>query len=300
MPLPEHLLPLATRFLGGIPLDAAKIDGFYAEVWLLRGPQQRQVVLKCFRQPGNASRETLALHTLRAAGGAVLPQVLGKGLDETGREVLVLERLDGVDACAAIQSPEAMTRFADRVTDILLHWHGVTSPLGFQDIDGSFRPGFVPSWQRFAQDRLAWLFSAAGEARTTLPMRQHFERIWRIADALVRPLADDISSLIHDDCHASNFLADPLTQTLTAVIDPNHARFAHREFDLFHLNDARPEFRLLETYLEKHPAAPGFGARRYLFSLFDDLKHVQYTGWFDHDWFMRKFAQFDEARARVA
>ncbi|GGP23932.1 phosphotransferase [Silvimonas iriomotensis] len=300
MTLPESLLPLALQFLGGPPASAEKIDGFYAEVWLLTGHNHQRVVLKCFRQPDNASRETLALDTLRAAGGAVLPQVLGQGLDAAGREVLILERVEGVDACAAIQSPTAITRFADQVTDILLHWHGISSPHGFQDIDGTWRADFAASWQQFAADRLAWLFSAAGEARTSLSMRQGFERVWRAADALVAPLAGSASSLIHDDCHASNFLADPVTQTLTAVIDPNHARFAHREFDLFHLNDARPDFRLLETYLEKHPAAPGFAARRWLFCLFDDLKHVQFTGWFDEDWFKRKFARFDAALASAA
>ncbi|GGP25722.1 phosphotransferase [Silvimonas amylolytica] len=299
MNLPDALLPVALRYLGGAPVQAKKIDGFYAEVWLVAGDNGQRLVLKHFRQPDNASRETSALNTLRAAGHAVLPRVLGQELDEVRREILVLEYLEGIDACAAIQSPSAIARFADQVTDILLHWHSISSARGFQDLDGSYRPNFKESWQRFGQDRLAWLFSASGEARTTLPMRRGFERIWRNADALVAPLAEDASSLIHDDCHASNFLADPVTQSLTAVIDPNHARFAHREFDLFHLNDARPELRLLETYLDKHAVAPGFTARRWLFSLFDDLKHVEHTNWFDEDWFMRKFRYFDHALANA-
>lgn len=298
MQLPARLEPVIPCYLTSPICELQQIDGFYAQVWLARTVNGSAAVFKCYRQPNNMAREAAALATLSAAGGAVLPRVLGQEQDELG-EILVLQRLPGVNACAGLQDPTDIHRFADAVTDILLRWHSHSSPQGHQDLDGTFRSSFGESCRHFVGERLGWLHSPQGIARTTQKMRDAIDHIWAQGEALLAPIANDASSLIHDDCHAANFLVSPQTRQVTAVIDPCHSRFSHREIDLFHLNDARPEFRLLETYLEKHPAKPGFAARRWLFSVFDDVKHVQFSNWFDENWFMGKAESFRQALAKT-
>ncbi len=107
-------------------------------------------------------------------------------------------------------------------------------------------------------------------------------------------LADDTPSLIHDDPHPGNFLADAQTGALTAVLDPGRSRFSHRELDVFHLPMAGRSC-LYDAYLASYPLHAGYATRRLLFSVLDDVWHIERADWFDEAWMQRKLGALDAA-----
>ena len=117
-------------------------------------------------------------------------------------------------------------------------------------------------------------------------------RLWEQKDQVLSPI-NSRSSLVHDDCHIGNVLFDPKTFKVAAILDPCDTGYKHREFDLFHLDDVRPDLKLVERYQEKVPSAEGFECRRWFLSLWDDAKHSRNMGWYDEQWLLAKVNQYN-------
>ncbi len=294
----EPVAHLCQQYLGGAPNEIEKITGFYADVFLVK-VGRRRAVLKCYRLPGQAQREAEGLNFLRQySHGIVIPEVIALHTPGEMGETLIMTHVAGIPASHALESPVSIDRFADECTDLLLRWHSVTRPTGFSDLDGAEYADFATSYRVFLANRVTWLQSSLAAQRLGLNLRERIIGLAAQFDTL--PLAaDGLPTLIHDDCHAANFLVDADTHRFCGVIDPGHARFAHRDLDLFHLPDVRPDFKLLQTYLSKAPQDEGLRVRLAYFSLFDDIKHAAATHWDDEEWLWRKIDRLEKQWAQL-
>ncbi|GHD64501.1 phosphotransferase [Jeongeupia chitinilytica] len=281
----------ALDWFGEVPGVDTVIDGFYGQVCIVRLASGERRVVKRFRIAGFAPHEARAMQALRAATPAAIavPQLLHfETAAEHGWDAFVMDHVAGVNAT---ETPaESADALAADIVALQRHWHAQTAT-AFEGLDGCRFPSFAASYHAYLAARRRFLekadgFDTALKARLLATLAH--------VDTLLAPIADDPPAFIHDDGHAGNYLVDPHTWRLVAVIDPAGARFAHRELDLFHLPDARSDFRLLERYLETEPPAPLWPARRWLFSLWDDIKHAEFTGWRDDAWFERKLAAFHD------
>ncbi len=290
---------LCQQYLGGTPQEVEKITGFYADVYLVKVGRLK-AVLKCFRLPGQAKIEADGLNVLRQySHGVFVPEVIALHTPGEMGEALIMTYVDGIPASHALESPVSIDRFADECTDLLLSWHSMTRPTGFSDLDGRQYDDFASSYRAFLANRVAWLKSSLAAQRLGLNLRERIIGLAAQFEHLPRSV-DTLPTLIHDDCHAANFLVDPDSQRLCGVIDPCHARFAHRDLDLFHLPDVRPDFKLLQTYLAKAPQDAGLRTRLAYFSLFDDIKHAAATHWDDEEWLWRKIDKLEVQLAQVS
>jgi hypothetical protein len=85
-------------------------------------------------------------------------------------------------------------------------------------------------------------------------------------------------------------MVDPETLTLTGIIDPIDAGWSDPEIDLFHLPNARPDFGLLDRYLQEIQVDESFWARFHFYKFWDDVKHYLRMGWYEEARF-RSYAQ---------
>ncbi|UXY15662.1 phosphotransferase [Chitiniphilus purpureus] len=283
-------------WLGGPARVDQVIDGFYGQVYLLELAGGGRRVIKRFRIPGFAVQEAKATWLLRQRTPAHLavPEILRFELAQQRQwDCFLMTFVPGVNATETpVEHADAL---AEQIVALQRHWHAQLGE-AFEDLDGVRYPTFLDSYRAYLSKRCAFLQSAEGFSSG---LKSRLLATLSGLEARLQPLAADPPVFIHDDGHAGNYLVDPVTWKLCAVIDPAGARFSHRELDLFHLPDARADYRLLERYLAQSPCAPGWPARRWLFSIWDDIKHAEFTGWRDEAWFERKLAEF-EAADRVA
>ncbi|TJZ77521.1 phosphotransferase [Chitiniphilus eburneus] len=293
-PIQAWLDSLCTRWLGEKPQLDQVIDGFYGQVYLLTLADGTRRVIKRFRIAGFAHLEMQATRRLRRYTPAHLavPDILQfETVEQGGWDAFLMPFVIGVPAYDTPQ--EHVPMLVEDIVALQRHWHAQTQT-AFEDLDGNLHDNFLESYRAYLAPRIAFLEKT--EDFNPAQKRRLFATL-DLLEPLLAPLANDMPSFIHDDGHAGNYLVDPVTWRLCAVIDPAAARFAHRELDLFHLPDSRPEYGLLERYLALTPPAPGWPKRRWLFSLWDDIKHAEFTGWRDEAWFDRKLAAFEETPA---
>ncbi|KJL20419.1 hypothetical protein RN51_02636 [Microbacterium oxydans] len=271
-------------------------EGFYATVYLvsLEGGEQR--ILKCFHRSGIAEREAAALTRLAQSSPPALavPSVLDVG-QEGDRELIVQSFVPGQPVPEVLSflggSGQASDALAEQIIDVVEHWHSRVGE-SFEDRQGARHARFVDSFLADIGSLVGWL----QEDETIGPdVRCRILDTVPLVPTLLHPLRDDPAVFIHDDCHAGNFLADPVSGHLTGVIDPGQARYTHRELDLFHLADAAPELRLWDRAVARRPIATGGEVRRRLFSIWDDVMHARASGWRDDAWFARKLDALDSS-----
>ena len=270
------------------------LDGFYATVHIvrLRGGDLR--VVKSFHRRGIAEGEAVAIERLARVTGSrtAVPEVLDVRVDGEC-DVIVQSYLPGEPASDVAAENgglggEGRAALAGEVCDIVEHWHSTRGSV-FEDRQGGRHSSFTASYTADIEVLAAWLESADD---IDADLRRRILGTVPLVPDLLEPLEGDPPVFIHDDCHAGNFLADPSTGRLLGVIDPGQARFSHRELDLFHLSDAAPQLELRELALARQGLAPGAELRRLFFSLWDDVKHAQASGWRDDRWMTGKVTAF--------
>ncbi|SMC21076.1 Predicted kinase, aminoglycoside phosphotransferase (APT) family [Andreprevotia lacus DSM 23236] len=296
-PIFDWLHQRALVWFGERPVVQQVFNGFYGQVCIVQLADSTLRVVKRFRIHGFAEREYRATRLLRSMTPAhiAVPDILHfEPAAVGGWDAFVMSHIAGVNACdTPLEHADGL--IADIVA-LQQHWHAQGSRM-FQDLLGNEYPTFAASYRADLEARCDFLRSADGfDAAQKAALFATLDDL----DPLLAPLADDAPCFIHDDGHAANYMVDPQSWRLNAVIDPAGARYAHRELDLFHLPDARADFNLLDHYLAQNPCAPGWEARRYLFSLWDDIKHAELTGWRDSAWFERKLAAYAVARGACA
>lgn len=278
-----------------------EVVGFYGSAVLLHGTVgvSDAVVVKLSKQPGRVAREIVGLERLRAHSQVAMPQVLANGTIDMDYpiEYLMLCRLPGVapwDVAKPWANPQ---QTAQQVVDVLLRWHAISEPRGFELPNGEFVADFITAFEAWTAPLHHYVQSETSPF--TQQQKQAYAQLWQARHRLLAPLAGMPSSLVHDDPHAGNFLFDEHSGELLAALDPCDVAFRHREQDIFHLADVAPELNLLDTYLQHYAAPAGFAARRWFFSLWDDAKHSRNLAWYDQQWFDDKFAQLAKEDSAV-
>ncbi|WP_028456080.1 phosphotransferase [Chitinilyticum litopenaei] len=285
--LPASLLAVLRQQLGGKPDIVDSANGSLADIYRVRG-DKGELIAKCYRAPGQAEREAASLALLQAhSQGIAIPEVRGIHAACEPGETLLLSVIPGIPASHALDSPVLIDRFADECTDLLLGWHAQSGAGLFQTRAGAESAEFTPSYLSELAGLTAWLHGPAAAQLLYLSQRDALLELASRFTALP-PSSCTQPSLIHDECHAANFLVDPESQRLCGVLDPGWARFSHRELDLRHLREVRPDFRLLETYLAKYPLDGGLHARLAFFSVWEGVRHLQSGGRYNQEELNRK------------
>ncbi|MCQ1059132.1 phosphotransferase [Photobacterium sp. ZSDE20] len=264
-------------------------ETFYGCVVFLASGNSK-VVVKFSHEIGRLRKEIEGLERLRQALPCPVPEVLFFGREE-GYDFIMLEWLEGISAHQIPNEKDAVQRFAESYLELLHTLHSISEPNGFELESGRFDPSLSKAFSHWMEPVYRYVASAASPF--TPVQKQKYHSLWQMRDNILSEALPE-SSLIHDDCHVGNILVDPKSFEVTAILDPCDVGFKHREMDLFHLLDVRPEMQLAERYKQEMPLAPGFELRRWYFSLWDDAKHSRNIGWYDEAWIQNKLSQFDQ------
>lgn len=294
--LPAGLPALIRKQLGGAIAHVEKSSGSLADIFRVEG-NGRELIAKCYRQPGQAAREAASLALLQSHSRIALPEVIAIHAAGEPGEALLMTVIAGEPASHVLDSPIMIDRFADECTDLLLGWHALAGDGVFQTRAGAPFDTFTESYRSELASLCDWLHTPAAAQLLYLSQRDALLDLARLFDALP-PSSAGTPSLIHDECHAANFLVDPESQRLCGVLDPGWVRFSHRELDLRHLKEVRPDFRLLETYLAKFPLDAGVHSRLAFFGVWEGVRHLEAGGRYNQEELNRKIARAKQLLAR--
>jgi len=268
-------------------------ETFYGWVVFVASPKGK-VVVKFSREFGRLAREIQGLSRLAQFVDCPVPEVLFFGREQ-GYDYLMLEWLDGISAHKLPNDPNALESFREHYSDLLLALHEHNTELGFELGENQYEPCLIKAFESWMTPVLRYVLSDCSPFSSEL--KESYSFLWDIKEQVLSPI-NTHSSFVHDDCHIGNVLFNPQTFKVAAILDPCDAGFKHREFDLFHLYDVRPDLKLVERYQEKMPLAEGFAFRRWFLSLWDDAKHSRNMGWYDEQWLLTKVNQFNETYAQ--
>ncbi|UIP29813.1 phosphotransferase [Photobacterium sp. TLY01] len=266
---------------------------FYGWVAFLAS-EKRRVVIKFCRQPGRLSQEINSVNRLRSMIDCKVPEILFFGCEE-GHEFIVMEWIDGVPAHELPNEPYALEVFSEHFTELLINMHNQPHHNGFEISENKYDSQITTAFETWMNPVLRFVLDKKSPFSTAV--KNHFENLWDERQLVLAPL-NETASFVHDDCHLANVLFDAKTFKVAAILDPADAGIKHREFDIFHLNDIRPELDLIARYVAKFPLAEGYEIRRWYLSLWDDAKHASNIGWYDEQSFIYKLEKYHHASKR--
>ena len=264
-------------------------ETFYGWVVFLAS-ERAKVVVKFSREIGRLAKEIKGLERLQQVLPCPVPQVLYFGREE-GYEYIMLEWLEGISAHQIPNDPVAIKKFSDNYLELLLTLHHESNPQGFELDNGLYEKQFPCAFNHWMSSVYRYVTSEASPFNSA--QKRAYESLWAMKEEVLSPASSE-SSLVHDDCHIGNILIDPKTFAVSAILDPCDVGYKHREMDIFHLYDVRPELGLAERYQQEVTLAPGFELRRWYLSLWDDAKHSRNIGWYDEAWVHNKLIQFEQ------
>ncbi|UXI03946.1 phosphotransferase [Photobacterium sp. TY1-4] len=267
-------------------------ESFYGWVVFLASPKGK-VVVKFSKEVGRLAKEVSALSRLSTVMDCQIPRVLFFGR-EAGHDYLMLEWLDGVPAHTLPDDPKLIEAFREHYTDLLLSLHEHREALGFELAEDQYESCLIRAFEAWMQPVYRYVLSDGSPYSARL--KDQFTQLWGRRAEILAPI-NTHSSFTHNDCHVGNVLFQPQTGRVAVLLDPLDAGFKHREFDVFLLDDVRPDLKLIERYHQKMPPAAGFTCRRWFLSLWQDAKHSRNIGWYDERWLLTKMAQFERAYA---
>ncbi|MCG2838437.1 phosphotransferase [Photobacterium sp. WH77] len=260
---------------------------FYGWVAFL-ATEKRRVVIKFCRQAGRLSQEINSLNRLRSMVDCKVPEILFFGCED-GNEFIVMEWVEGVPANELPNEGHALKVFSEHFTDILINMHNQPHDEGFEIAENKYDSQIIPAFEIWMDP--VFQYVSDRESPFSTELKNHFEKLWDDRQHVLEPM-NEKPSFVHDDCHLANVLFDAKTFKVAAILDPADAGIKHREFDVFHLNDIRPELDLIARYVAKYPLAEGYEMRRWYLSLWDDAKHASNIGWYDEQSFMYKLQEY--------
>lgn len=280
-------------------LELTEIAGFYGHAVIIKAPPHSCVVKFAF-QDGRVAKEIAALQRLRPHSVLPMPEVLASGVRSIGGKdvgMLVLDYLPGKAPWDIQPDAARIVALSDSFVEAMLHLHQQSNPAGYELPDGGFTQSLIAAFSDW--NRAAHAYSQAADSPFSPVLRVSLQALWELRHDVLGPIDRDASSLVHDDPHAGNFLFDPVTCLPLAMLDPCDVAFRHREQDLFHLADVRPEWGLFERYVSACTLHAGHEQRRWFFSIWDDVKHSLNRGWYDENWFTAKFDRLAASGVRL-
>jgi aminoglycoside phosphotransferase (APT) family kinase protein len=227
---------------------------------------------------------------LRSHARALVPEVLAlhAATPDFPAEALTMTWIPGVNA-SKLQFPDeaARRRFVDDAVANLRAWHAVRHDAGFGPLEGPFSGSWLAAYGARVGAWHAQVQAPPHAAVVSPPVRRVLDRSVEAIGAVFGGRRAP-AVLVHSDYNAWNLMADPESYALTGVIDPIDAGWADPEIDLFHLPNARPEFGLLERYLEEVAVDARLWLRLRFYRLWDDVKHYLRVGWYQEAYFRQQ------------
>ncbi|MGE9550573.1 YcbJ family phosphotransferase [Erwinia amylovora] len=266
----------------------------YASLWSLYDGQGHSLplVAKYYNVKGIASQEAYKLSMLARDSTIRMPTVYGLIISQQQpmHEVLLIERMGGVSVEAPTRTPERWLQLQDQIVEALLAWHRLDS----HGLVGSVDSTQESHWAIWYAQRVEVLWSTLGFMRPEALTMEEWRVLFRSRQNLEN-LFDDFDDpcvLVHGNLSLRSMLKQVWSDELLSIINPGTVLWAPREYDLFRLNEEGPAEALLFHYLKQAPVAEGFIARRWLYTLWDEMGRLIQTGQFD-----RK--RFDHAAASL-
>lgn len=245
------------------------------------------LVAKYFNVKGSAAQEAYKLSMLARDSTVRLPSVLGLVVSQLPpqHEVLLLERMEGVPVKAPARTPQRWLQLQDQIVAALLAWHRIDS----QGLVGSVDSTQENSWVSWYAQKVEVVWSTLNFMRTARLSMEQRRVLYRSRENLGNLLADfnEPCVLVHGNLSLGNMLKEAWSDQLLSMVNPGMMLWAPREYDLFRLCDDGLASSLLYHYLQQSPVADGFVARRWLYSLWDEVDRLIHTGEFDSDRFTR-------------
>lgn len=260
---------------------------FYGWLVFLASPKGK-VVVKFSREVGRLAKEIEGLERLRKALPCKVPQVFFFGREE-GHEYLMLEWVEGIPGHQLPDTPAATKAFSHSFIEVMLNLHEYTSASGFEVAQQHYESDFAPAYDHWMEPVYRYVMSEVSPFSLSLKSALH--DIWQHRHVTLSGISST-PSLTHDDCHIGNVMFDATTFQVSAILDPCDVGYKHRELDIFHLDDVRPELELSTLYRQAVELPDGFELRRAFFSLWDDAKHSRNMGWYDEAWLQKKVDVF--------
>jgi len=294
-PGPDDLRMLIRKTLNAEVTSARSIgEGAYGityDVLLSRDPGR--AVVKWQKRPGRGILEKRQLEELRKHAEVTVPAVFGyhSESEELPFEAVVMEYIPGVPA-STLPTPDepVRKRFAHQVVEILLQWHSVCNAEGFGSLDGPYHP----RWIDFFGLRLeAHLEHVRADARNDnilpLSVRGMAERSFALTEAIIGQIKGQ-AVLIHSDFWLPNVMVNPANYSITGVIDPLDAEWAHRELDLINL-----ESYLLQLYEQRRPLSEGYPFRLAFYEFWYAMQNFARFGWHEEEETIRLAKELEAA-----
>jgi aminoglycoside phosphotransferase (APT) family kinase protein len=239
--LVDALLPTAVAVHGLQPLTGGASKQHFVFDLEERGGGRRPLVLRtalgeCLGTPPNFRRESEAQRALRGTVPVAEVVCVDADGEHFGAPAIVLERVGGVTAppeaagrpsgLGMLFSAERRARLAPAFVENLARIHAFADAPGSAALVSFERP--APGRREAAEGVIAWWRRVwEDDALEDHPMVQvAFD--WLEENA---PPADAVS-LVHGDYRSGNFLFDPETNAVTAILDWELARFGDRHEDL--------------------------------------------------------------------
>ncbi|MCX8964707.1 hypothetical protein EHW66_06680 [Erwinia psidii] len=241
------------------------------------------LVAKYFNIKGIATQEAYKLSMLARESVVRIPTVYGLVVSQQQpqHEVLLMQRMGGVSAEAPTRTPQRWLQLQGQIVEAMLAWHRIDSHGLVGNVD-STQENHWPAW--YAQ-RVETLWSVLSLMRPQTLSVENWQILFRSRQELARLFEDfgDPCVMIHGDLRLRNMLRHPRRDELLSFINPAPILWAPREYELFRLGEEAPSEALFFHYLKQAPVAEGFIARRWLYTLWDEMEQLIHTGRFNRD-----------------
>ncbi|GLS05581.1 hypothetical protein GCM10007860_27380 [Chitiniphilus shinanonensis] len=245
---------------------------------------EKAYVLKFYSQDGMNTTQVKEMQVLRAACRAKVPAVY---FCHTRDEAVPLnavgmEFIEGI-TCVQLDPNdypvEARKRMAIEVVDALHDIHCVHGEkFGF--IDGPRYDHWLDYYKPFARDLHDWTLANGHDPRHKIPPRmvELFRQSWLLFDRIFdQPITRP--TLIHNDFCVCNFMVDPETLALQAIIDPRETMYGDVDLELNQLsNITGNDFFLYETYKERYPVSINCDVKCAFYAIYNEIHCYRLCG----------------------
>ncbi|MFG1175292.1 YcbJ family phosphotransferase [Erwiniaceae bacterium CAU 1747] len=250
------------------------------------------MVAKYFRIKDIAAQEAHKLSLLSREGKMRVPAIYGLVISQQMQmhEVLLIERIGGVSIEAPCRTATRWQQLQQQIVEGLLSWHKTDSHGLVGTVDSTQRNNW-PAWYR---QRIEVIWATLNYLKPPQLSQEDRQILYRSRENLKALFHgfDDPCVLVHGNLMPSSILKDARSDRLLAVVSPGSVLWAPREFDLHPLCGSTMGEELLSCYLQQAPVAEEFVARRWLYTLWEEMQQLIFTARFDR-------RRFDHAAASL-
>ena len=243
------------------------------------------MVAKYFRTKGIAVQEAHKLSLLAREGRARVPAIYGVVISQQKplHEVLLIERVSGVSIEVPCRTSTHWQKLQKQIIDTLLVWHNTDSKGLVGTVDSIQRN----TWAAWYRQRVEVIWATLNYIRPEQLTQDDRQILYRSRENLAALFQGfhDPCVLVHGNLALNSMLKDAKNDHLLALVNPGTVLWAPREFDLYPLCGSTVGDELLSGYLKRAPVAEDFVARRWLYTLWEEMQKLIFTTQFDRQRF---------------